>query len=437
MKLSTRLWLGMLCIAAAASLGTWAGLQYTAAVSNTAPPYALLAALAQHELDEQLVPITNKDFSAAAIAKAERQVRLLAWITPAGETLVLRRRSALDLERLITKEDIEQHAPLTRTVFHSATPQQHYQLLIQPQDDKGALAAIIDLPPEAATNLTVILAIGLSLGLLGVAVTLTLGLVSRPASAIAELLTDLDAGVLSSKELPDELQLVGRRIESLHSEIASASAKATHLENSLKHEVQKQTKAVSQQLHAVNRDADTDALTGLLNRRAFERSLPQVFETQRNAGASFAVMVIDVNHFKNFNDTHGHQAGDELLATIAQVIKANTRRGDEHAFRYGGDEFILLLPGTNAGDAVALGERLHAMLKQQVRTLPATDPPVSISAGVAEMQKHRPGDAAQLMKMADAAMYYTKRKQVACMAIDVVVGERRKGVKLPPRVSRR
>jgi diguanylate cyclase (GGDEF)-like protein len=435
-----RISLALLCACAAAGLLTWVLLTSAKAEDGEATNIwpTVLGALAQHELEEELIPREFTPWPEDAFKQGDRQLRLLAWISPEGEPVVLRRRSALDLESLLSAEDAKLTSITTRSDVHPVNPKQHYSIIIVPRADSGALAVIVDQPEMASrvSSLAVLGIVGAAM-LLGIALWLSSGTAGGQARAFANLLAELDAGTVSSVKLPSELREIGARIEQLHRDIDSANARAMHCENSLSHEVQRQTKAVKHELHSVIRDADTDALTGLANRRAFKRELPQRFETQHQTGAHLAMMVIDINHFKNFNDTHGHQAGDELLQTIAQLIQANTRRGNEHAFRFGGDEFILLLENTTAAQAVALGERLAAMLAQQIRTLPPTDPPVGMSSGVAELKQHKPHDHAQLMKMADAAMYYAKRKQAACMTIDSALSERRAGVKLPPRVGRR
>lgn len=438
LRLSTRVCLALFCSATAAFIATRSVSEFSSATADRTVAATLVSAIAQHEINDLLVPVTGEELTANSVALAERKLRLLAWISPSGEIVILRRRSALDLERLLNLEDGKVTQATTRSVFHGAAPDQRYQINLIPHTDQGVWAAVVDEPrSSAALPAHWWLGLTLSLGLVAASIWLARSAVAHPSQAISDLLTDLDNGSLSASKLPDELKSVGQRIEQLHGDIANATAKATHLENSLTHQVRKKTKAVNHQLTTVEREADTDALTGLLNRRAFERELPKQFKQQRENEQSLAAMVIDINHFKGFNDTLGHQAGDQLLKTVSEIIQANTRRGGELAFRYGGDEFILLIPGWDSDKAVALGGRLAAMLTQQVRTLPATDPPVGMSVGVAELSQHNPKDAPQLMKMADAAMYYAKRKQVPCMAIDVVIKEKRAGVKLPPRVSAR
>ena len=106
--------------------------------------------------------------------------------------------------------------------------------------------------------------------------------------------------------------------------------------------------AQEMQTHAV--EARTDALTLLANRRAFDDELARRFAEFARHGRTFSLIMADVDHFKKFNDTHGHQAGDEVLRSVAKLLRRKMRDMDLVA-RYGGEEFAIILPGTNMDDA--------------------------------------------------------------------------------------
>lgn len=142
--------------------------------------------------------------------------------------------------------------------------------------------------------------------------------------------------------------------------------------------------------------ADTDALTGLPNRRAFEFALERERALALRRGTPLCVAAIDLNEFKQFNDRHGHGRGDDLLARAAAAWQGRLRRSDVLA-RTGGDEFALVLPDCTVADAAALGHELLA----------ATPPEVGASLGVAALSGDR--SAAQLLAAADAALYDAKR----------------------------
>jgi diguanylate cyclase (GGDEF)-like protein len=144
--------------------------------------------------------------------------------------------------------------------------------------------------------------------------------------------------------------------------------------------------------------ASTDPLTGLLNRRAFGQRLGHELARARRTGEAFATLLIDVDHFKQINDRHGHAAGDAALVDLAAVLGRELREVDSVA-RIGGDEFAILLPATGVTGARATAERLAA----------ASGIPISVGAAVYGIDGHT-GD--ELARAADAALYAAKRGTV-------------------------
>ncbi len=142
--------------------------------------------------------------------------------------------------------------------------------------------------------------------------------------------------------------------------------------------------------------ADTDALTGLPNRRAWDRAIAGRLAEARAAGRRLTVALVDLDHFKRFNDEHGHQAGDRLLRGAAAAWRSELRGTDVLA-RYGGEEFALVAPDCGVEDAVGLAERLRA----------AVPGDTTCSIGVAEWDGDE--DAEALLARADAALYRAKR----------------------------
>jgi diguanylate cyclase (GGDEF)-like protein len=156
------------------------------------------------------------------------------------------------------------------------------------------------------------------------------------------------------------------------------------------------------ELHGVrasNRELDElarrDELTGAANRRAWEEELPSLVDRARHAGAPLCVALVDLDHFKRYNDTHGHPAGDRLLAEAAQRWRGQLRAGDVLA-RYGGEEFAVALPHCRGSDALGLLERLR-------REVPAGQ---TCSIGLAEWDGHE--DHHAIVARADAALYRAK-----------------------------
>ena len=153
----------------------------------------------------------------------------------------------------------------------------------------------------------------------------------------------------------------------------------------------------------VERLARTDALTGLPNRRVFQETLARELAVAARRGTSCGLVVLDVDHFKAVNDTHGHQAGDEVLRRIGAVL-AESCRGTDVAVRYGGEEFAVVVPDCTRPEALAVAERLRAAVAASPAAVPVT-----MSAGVATF----PADAADetgLVAAADTALYRAKRQ---------------------------
>jgi diguanylate cyclase len=159
-------------------------------------------------------------------------------------------------------------------------------------------------------------------------------------------------------------------------------------------------------LAETRRQASTDELTGLPNRRWFDRELRRAIDHARAADEALALLVIDLDHFKELNDTLGHHAGDRVLAQLGPRILSALREGDRVA-RLGGDEFAVLLRG--AGAAEGAGERIAAALSERF-TVEDIELQIAASIGVALFPEHG-DDAETLLQRADVAMYQAKRRR--------------------------
>ena len=150
--------------------------------------------------------------------------------------------------------------------------------------------------------------------------------------------------------------------------------------------------------------ARVDELTGLFNRRHFEERLKEEIARHSRYGEAFSVMILDLDNFKTYNDIYGHPSGDTLLGQIGRIIKTSIRDADQ-AFRYGGDEFAVILPHTAMEDARIVAERVR---EQMARKMQEKSIAVTCSIGVAGY----PSDGAipgELVTVADTALYYAKR----------------------------
>jgi diguanylate cyclase (GGDEF)-like protein/PAS domain S-box-containing protein len=160
----------------------------------------------------------------------------------------------------------------------------------------------------------------------------------------------------------------------------------------------------------LKRLAGTDGLTALGNRRTFDETLDKEWRRAMRAEERIALLMLDADYFKPYNDRYGHQAGDDVLRTIAGDITARIRRAGDTATRYGGEEFAVLLPGTDMSGAAMIAEQIRRDIQQ--RAIPHEDSPlgiVSISVGVACLLVTMGDDSALLVQQADMALYEAKR----------------------------
>ena len=162
----------------------------------------------------------------------------------------------------------------------------------------------------------------------------------------------------------------------------------------------------------LSRLSDTDALTGLANRRQFDRRLAEEGARAARHGTPLALLMLDVDHFKRYNDLHGHPAGDACLRRVAETLRASSRRPADLVARVGGEEFAVLLPHHTREEAGMQAERIAAAL--QAAALPHGDSPVSdcvtLSIGGAQVSPPSGGcSVAELLCQADAALYEAKQ----------------------------
>ncbi len=154
-------------------------------------------------------------------------------------------------------------------------------------------------------------------------------------------------------------------------------------------------------------EASSDALTGVANRREFERVLDQQMRLAARYGFRVSIAMLDLDHFKRVNDTYGHQAGDEVLRQTAAVVRKSVRSSDTVA-RYGGEEFIVVMPNTPLGGAASLSNRVRAALDAHVVEYEGNDIFVTMSVGVATFDPKSGISAEDLVAAADGALYEAK-----------------------------
>lgn len=150
-----------------------------------------------------------------------------------------------------------------------------------------------------------------------------------------------------------------------------------------------------------------DGLTGLYNHRHFQEMLRHEFLLARRHEVDLACLMLDLDHFKEVNDTCGHQFGDHVLSGTAVLILNETRVTDTVA-RYGGEEFAILLPSTDLAGALAIAERIRSKAENFLHRQQETARTVTISIGLATLAQHRPEKPEVLLGLADRALYEAK-----------------------------
>lgn len=207
-------------------------------------------------------------------------------------------------------------------------------------------------------------------------------------------------------DLVVETQNVAERNRMLEQRLDRASGEVTELK---------------QNLETVQREALTDALTGIPNRKSFEVRLREAVRDAAETNETLSLLIADIDHFKRFNDTYGHQIGDQVLRLVAKTLTDSVKGRDTPA-RYGGEEFAIILPQTrlDAARVVADQIRLGLMRRKLVSRDKTGDyGTVTLSFGAAQ---YRPGEPlAALVERADAALYYAKREGRNRVATEEVV----------------
>lgn len=188
-------------------------------------------------------------------------------------------------------------------------------------------------------------------------------------------------------------------------------------------EMQKELKSAKEELGKSQMKAMMDGLTQLPNRSAYDLNIQQEYERYRRYGGDLSLIVCDVDKFKSINDNYGHQAGDKVLQLISRQVKKGTRDIDLLS-RYGGEEFVVILPETNMEQAMAVGEKIRMQVINSPFHFKGQRVQITISCGVASFKKgYRPE---QVFDAADAALYQAKengRNQVMSGQVEGPPGE--------------
>ncbi|HET6778692.1 MAG TPA: diguanylate cyclase [Gemmatimonadales bacterium] len=269
-------------------------------------------------------------------------------------------------------------------------------------------AVMAEIPTDAAyhqvrrfRDMTLAIVAGLLLGVTAIAYYLAL-IIVRPLERLTKGAAEVAEGDLAV-DLP-----------TANGEVGELTYVFNHMVGRLR-ESRQQLDAVNETLRERNEELErlsaSDSLTGLSNRRILTQRLSEELLRSQRQNHSFTVVMLDVDHFKKYNDAHGHPAGDEVLKRVANILRTSTRAGDCTA-RYGGEEFAVLLSGKGAEEATQLAERIRERVAEEEFTAGR----ITISAGIAEFPGH--GHTAEaVISSADEALYQAKREgrnRVAC-----------------------
>jgi len=171
----------------------------------------------------------------------------------------------------------------------------------------------------------------------------------------------------------------------------------------------KEIVSLRENLAEVQREALTDGLTGIANRKMFDMTMDRAIEAAARTGEPFCLAMTDIDFFKKFNDNYGHQTGDQVLKLVAKILEGSVREG-ETAARYGGEEFALILPGSELDEARVVCERVRELVSsKQIRNRSTGESMgnITLSLGIALF---KPGDSTtDLVQRADAGLYFAKQ----------------------------
>lgn len=231
----------------------------------------------------------------------------------------------------------------------------------------------------------------------------SIGEASNSARDYGDALEGFSGGIAGAG--PEEMR---QMVASVLAETKTVMAKNAKLEAEL-NDAGQRIENLRDSLDDARRASETDGLTALPNRRAFDLGLDAEIERAREDGTPLTLLITDVDHFKKFNDTFGHRVGDEVLKLVGRVMKSLLKGRDTPA-RYGGEEFCVILPTTELEGGVAVAEQIRKAIGAKALKSARTGQSygqITLSIGCAML---RPDDSAEtLIERADAALYYAKQ----------------------------
>ncbi len=196
-------------------------------------------------------------------------------------------------------------------------------------------------------------------------------------------------------------------LEEMIRETSNMVESTRDLQSKLK-EASTQVEMLRKELAKTAEEAKRDALTGLRNRRAFDEELAKLLKSYREKGEIFSLIMVDIDHFKRFNDRFGHKVGDKVLQIVANTLNY-TLKGKDFVGRYGGEEFVVLLPRTSLENACVVGEQIRENVSEKRLRVTKTGEnlgTITVSVGVSQVNEN--DTAESVIERADRALYLAK-----------------------------
>ncbi|MDP3523160.1 MAG: GGDEF domain-containing protein, partial [Hoeflea sp.] len=236
------------------------------------------------------------------------------------------------------------------------------------------------------------------------------------AATVAGNVVFLPAGLLYFAFLTSFIvKMVNNRLRQLHAEQTA---------DRLLFEITEKNELLRIANEALATKAYEDPLTGLANRRRFDLVFDESLLAARKTGAALSLLMIDVDHFKSFNDTYGHQAGDECLQALAAAIQATIAGDGSLVARYGGEEFVALVPGMDEAGAAALAERARIAVRlTPLDALPNAPPRQTVSIGLVSCLAGADTTREAMLAAADEALYEAKKQGRNRVCVATAPGE--------------
>lgn len=291
----------------------------------------------------------------------------------------------------------------------------HFQPLVVRDEVAGGTWLVLNREPLVAAERRFYTAAFLLLvGLVGVCMVLaTIGAESlvRPLDELGETVAALGRGELGTRHEvrgPEELARLARRVNRMAEQLEASQAALSRLAADLDRQVRERTRELEESSRRFAAIANTDPLTGLTNRRGLEIELDRYLSLSRRNQQPLAVIMMDLDNFKTYNDRCGHLSGDTVLKAVAAALRGRARASDVVA-RWGGDEFCILIPATDPEGALAATRRFVIAVLEAMADLSRADVSAVLGASAGLACYPEDGEeAAELIARADAALYKVK-----------------------------